>query len=141
MGLATAESILGSVDFDTKDIELRHWGTVRIRMLTAPERLGFVKRFGKEVEGEAAMQITLDVVVTAAINEDGSPLFTAEQLERLKHKNWDNISTLAREALAFNGVSEEVVKEAEKNLPSARNGASPSASASPSAPSTQTASA
>lgn len=138
MGLATAESILNAQDYDYKDVEVRHWGTVRIRMLTAPERLGFLRRFKTEVEGDAALKLTLEIIAAATVNEDGSPLFSAEQLDLLARKNWSNLQDLAVEVLKFNAVTEELIKESEKNLGPARNGCSPSGTASPSESLTQT---
>ena len=39
MGFATKQSILDVIDWDYEDFEVPNWGTVRIRALSAAERL------------------------------------------------------------------------------------------------------
>lgn len=130
MPLATKEQIRNAKDWDTKDVPVPDWGDVRVRMLSTKERLSFALRFGDEVKGEDAARLMFDVLKTACINEDGSPLFDDADFEWIVEKNWNRISMLANEVLTFVGISKEVIKEAEKNLPSAGNGEMLSACAS-----------
>lgn len=139
MALATREAILSAKDWETKDVEIPKWGTVRIRNLTVAERLDFAKEFGAELTGEDSCKLLCKVVVASVIDEEGNQVFKWEDVEKLLTKNWANIEKLADAVFKFNGLAREVIDEAEKNLKTTESVYSPSASVSHWASSTQTA--
>lgn len=109
--LLSAEAILAAEDIKTVDVNVPEWGgTVRLRTLTGEEAM----RFAESVTGENRSESAVRIVGLCAIKDDGTPLFTEEQLTQLKQKSLRAIMRLQREAMTINGFTEEEA-EAAKN--------------------------
>ena len=105
----TAEDILATEDIETVDVNVPEWGgTVRLRSLSGLEAERFVESFPP---GERQTASAVNIVALCAIKEDGTPLFTKEQVEDLKKKSLRAILRLQKETLRINGLSEEGVKD------------------------------
>lgn len=122
MALATKEQILNSIDFDVKDVDVPRWGTIRLREMTVEDRLALTARNknGEKLEGMEAVEFLCDIIATSAVNEDGSLMFTMDDVKQLTSKSYKNIMLLADEAMILSGLKAEegkdVIAEAEKNF-------------------------
>lgn len=103
----TAEDVLGASDITTVDVDVPEWGgTVRLRAMSGEEGVRFMDMMQKDRSNSA-----LKVVLLTAVKEDGSPLFTADQLDQLQKKSLKALMKLQSEAVKLNGlVPEEVGK-------------------------------
>jgi hypothetical protein len=72
-----------------------------------------------------AEQGIVDLVIASAITEDGSPMFSPEDRERLRDLEFSACKRIADAAIAFNGMSAEAVEaEAKNSGPGLTNGSS-----------------
>lgn len=117
MGLANKESILNCIDWDYDEFDVPGWGTVRIRALSAKERLDFATQYGSaEQDAEAGFLFLSQVVMTSIVDENGKQVFDAgTDPLLLLGKNWNRIKLVADRILEFNGMSEGMMEELEKN--------------------------
>lgn len=105
--MLSAEDILGVQDIQFRDVFVPEWnGIVRLRTLTAEEAISYA---GDRKRDDFAVQILL----RSAVSEDGKPLFTDSDLEKLKKKTLRAIIKLQNVALELNGLAEE--KQTTKN--------------------------
>jgi len=118
---ATRESILNYVDFQTREIAIPEWGgmVVKIRSMSARERDMLESPM---IEAAAAgkdakfSNFRARIVALVCINEDGSKMFTIEDVEALGDKNSGAISRIADEAISLNGINEEDAAKLGKGL-------------------------
>ena len=104
----SAEEILAAEDIETVDVYIPEWDTlVRLRSLSGLEAEKFVAAFPP---GERQTASAVNIVALCAIKEDGTPLFTKEQVVELKQKSLRAIMRLQKETLRINGLSEEGLK-------------------------------
>ena len=121
MSLATREGILGCKDADTSEIAIDCWGTLRIRSLTAMERLMLARDYAKEnLTPELATEFYCKLIVLAVVDEAGDQVFVGEDLDGLQAKNWRMLEQAAQEILRFNGLTADAVEDREKNSVSDR---------------------
>lgn len=133
MTLLSKSDIFGADDRRYENVPVPEWnGTVRLRSLTGEERdryeASMMKRVGnKQVEDLRNARARL--VVLAAVNEDGTPLFDANDAAALGRRNAAALDRLFEAACKLSGISNEDVKELEGNSEPANGG--PSSSVSP----------
>ncbi|GAA4626604.1 hypothetical protein GCM10023196_035520 [Actinoallomurus vinaceus] len=140
MTLLSKEAIFGADDRRYEDVAVPEWGgTVRLRSLTGEERdryeASMVKRVGgKQVEDLRNARARL--VVLAAVDETGAPLFDANDAAALGRRNAGALDRLFEAACRLSGISDGDVKELEENFGEGQSepptSDSPSASAAPS---------
>lgn len=107
--LLTEEEILSADDLDYVDVPVPEWTPkgaakpkcIRLRAMSAADGI----KFTEEIGGEARKNGMVKILVACAIKADGSPMFTAQQLEALKKKNIRVFSRLQDEALKLNGFT------------------------------------
>lgn len=117
MGLLTAEAILGASDLTSEDVPCPEWGgTVRVRVLGAGERRAFEKRLG-ELPKDDSLDIRSLLVGMCAVGEDGTPLFSPEQLAALAKKSSVPIVRLFDRCKKLNCIGDEE-DDASKKSPS-----------------------
>jgi hypothetical protein len=90
VGLLTKAQILAAEDLLTRDIDVPEWGgTIRIRMLTAAQRLQLESEYRHAVDaGMIAPQNWRELhLVLSAVNEDGTPMFTDADAAALGKKS------------------------------------------------------
>lgn len=117
MTLATREQILSAQDWDYEEFEVPKWGRVRIRALSAGERLQLVTEFGSgQLTNEQAFAFFTRLIAQSLVDETGRQLFdTAEDIPSLQTRSWQRLQFVADRIMAFNGMTQEDGKELEKN--------------------------
>lgn len=119
MGLVSKTGILAALDWDFDEFEVPKWGTVRIRALTAGERLELVKQFGSgQLTNEDAFDFFTRLIAMSLVDENGKQLFdptNVVDMQALQTRNWNRLQFVADKIMAFNGMEPDEVKELEKN--------------------------
>lgn len=100
--LLTATDVLESNNFSYVDVDCRPVfdGDIRIRALSARAAFEFTKMKDKS---DAMVRL----VIKCAVDEDGNRLFTDNQLEKLKEKDFAVFQRIQRAALSLNSIGEE----------------------------------
>lgn len=128
--LITRAQVQQAVDIPTRDVEVPEWGgTVRVRGLNAKERIEVKDSFSGKKEGEielADYMLPCRLIAMAAIDEQGAPIFSAEDVEMLGKKSPQVIDRLATVVAELSAMTEKSNREAGENLPAAQTGASSS---------------
>src|SRR5947209_3729524 len=90
----TREQILAVCDRATAEVPVPEWGeggVVRVQSMTGKERAAFELKYGVAAGDNGArptpIEIMTRLVVATAVDEDGRPLFTVEDLDALAEKN------------------------------------------------------
>jgi hypothetical protein len=115
MSLATKQSILASQDWDSEEFEVPKWGTLRIRALSAMERLNLVREFNNgQVTNEQAFGFFVRLIAMSVVDADGNQMFDMNgDLEALQTRSWQRLQFVADRIMQFNGMgssSEDGVK-------------------------------
>lgn len=101
----TAEEILAADDLQTVEVDVPEWGgTVRLRSLTGQDAVSFAEQIKDNKKNSG-----IKVVARCAVKEDGTPLFTEEQVEALTTKNQKALIRVQREALKLLGLTDDVI--------------------------------
>ena len=115
MGCLTAAQILAADDIKKAPVDVPEWGgTIYVKTVSGTERDRFEESLNKNREG-----FRVKFVVAAACDENGKPLFTAEQAAALAGKSGAVIGRVFDAAWDINGFSQERVEELGKDSPSA----------------------
>lgn len=109
--LLSRESILTANDLQTTDVDVPEWGgTVRVRSLTGTVR----DLFGRSLIGEDGKAngklYNIKLVAVSAVDEQGVPLFTLEDVEILGTKSAPALERVAAAAEAFNKMGPGAVE-------------------------------
>jgi len=117
VALATKQSIASSKDWEFTDIEVPKWGTVRIRSLSAKERLDLVEQVqGRDLTNEEAMGFYAGLIAMAMIDEAGDPVWTMpDDMEVLQQRDWSKLEQVGKEIMSFNGMDADTNEEIAKN--------------------------
>ena len=104
-----------------KEVEVPEWGgSVFIRPVTLEEQGKLADLGAKHEKSSAAIRIrhcTLSLLQWTVCDEDGKPLFTAEDLAGLMSKSSASAFLRLQDAvLKYSGLTEESRRELEKNL-------------------------
>jgi hypothetical protein len=125
--MLSREQILNKNDIEVKQIPVPEWGgDVFIRQLTRGEQDTYLKRqYGETRLKQDSKAKNQDIsavniyghdaflVSCGVCDEDGKPLFKAEDIEALKKKNGAVIGRLAVEIVKFSGMAGDVTVEEE----------------------------
>lgn len=101
----TAEDIFEIDDTKPQRYEVPEWqkggkpGVLWIRALPASRHLDMRKRVSAVPDDGMFL-----MVIAACCNEQGRPIFTMEDIEKLKEKNFNILDRLQRKALYINGM-------------------------------------
>jgi hypothetical protein len=117
MGLATKAEILSAQDWDYDEFDVEKWGRVRIRALSAAERLAIVRQFGDDtISNEHAFVFFARLIASSMVDENGELLFDPDKdIEALQGRSWSKLQFMAERIMAFNGMTPEANKELSKN--------------------------
>ena len=117
MTLASKAAIFAAQDWDCKEIDVPSWGRIKIRSLSAQERLDLAKQFsGNRLTNEEACNFFCRLIAMAVVDEDGRQVFDLEgDIQALSTRNWARLKTVADEIMSFNGMNESESKTIEKN--------------------------
>jgi hypothetical protein len=105
-----------------KEIEVPQWGgSVHIRPMTVAEQTKLAElgtKYEKSKTVERIKGITLQVIRWTVVDEDGSQMFTEEDLEQLMQSDASAIMTLQDAIIGYSGLTAESREELAKNLKS-----------------------
>lgn len=105
------DDIFSAQDIEYVDVHVPEWGgVIRLQTLTASQAMMFV-----EMTPEQRANILPKMVCECAINEDGNPLFTKNDVERLAGKSLRAFMKLQTALLEMNGLTEKAVVEAKND--------------------------
>jgi hypothetical protein len=113
--VSTKERFFASQDYETKVLDVPKWGAMRVRELTAQERLDLVEAVsGEDLKNEEACEWFCKLIAMSAIEDDGQPIFDMNgDIQKLKQKPWRLLQDIANQIMSFNGM--EDTEEAAKN--------------------------
>jgi hypothetical protein len=116
--------ILSANDLKVHSIAVPEWGgDVFVKSLTGAERESFESAIG--TPGVRSTRALL--VFHTACDEKGERLFVdTEDVAKLEKRSSAALDRVASEAMRINRMGSKALEEAEKNLPAAPSGASPS---------------
>jgi len=123
--LLNKEQIKQASDIQTQDIEVPEWGgVVRLKSLTGAERdrfeAGVVRGQGRNTTVNMK-NLRAKLVAQSAIAEDGSPLFSEDDVKWLGEKSAKALNRLFNAAQSLSGLSDGDVKELTENFTNARS--------------------
>lgn len=119
--IATKHDILASQDWDTTTFDVEKWGTVKIRSLSAKERLDLVKLAGGKdghLANEDAMRFYATIIALSMIDDMGQPVFDAtseDDINALQNRAWARLEEVATRIMRFNGMHSDAQEELSKN--------------------------
>lgn len=97
-------AILGADDLERVTVAVPEWDMeVLVRGLTAGE----VEEFGNAINNGKSTNMMARMVVAVVIHEDGSPVFTADDLDAVAGKNSGVIKRLFDAAQEASGLGED----------------------------------
>ena len=122
MGLITnCEEILNRDDFTFEELEVPEWGgTIRIRSLSGNERTKITNMVQKRKDGDGMFE---QVVIFAAVDENGKRIFRDDHLAALKEKSATVSQRIGQKVLELSGFTnptENVPEEVEIGRASCR---------------------
>lgn len=122
MNQLTREAILGQADRVVEAVDVPEWGgVVYVRSLTGAERDQFeasiVQRNGKDTRTNLR-NLRARLVVLAACDADGQPIFKAEDAAALGAKNAAPLDRLFAAAQRLSGLRDNDVQEMAENFES-----------------------
>ena len=119
IGLITnCEEILNRDDFTFEELEVPEWGgTIRIRSLSGNERTKITNMVQKRKDGDGMFE---QVVIFAAVDENGKRIFRDDHLAALKEKSATVSQRIGQKVLELSGFTNPTenipgVESAEKN--------------------------
>ena len=128
------ERILAADDRPIEGVFVPEWGeTVFVRTLTAGERERWEEEARPDGSARSRHQVRASLVVLAACDEDGRPIFTPADLPALCGKSARAMMRVFDRALKLNDFNAEDVERLEKNSATSPSDDSRSNSRSPSA--------
>lgn len=134
MSYLTKAAILALDDAKFAEVDVPEWGgKVRIRTLTGTER-DLVDEYRQEVfeKSKKRFGVRAYLCAMAICDEQGKCIFAPQDLEALGRKNYDALNRVFEAAWLLNGMGEEAVENAKKNLSGVQNDDSGTSSLEPS---------
>ncbi|XBQ15800.1 MAG: hypothetical protein ABL308_12685 [Oceanicaulis sp.] len=110
--LLSAAEILAAEDLKTEDVDVPEWGgAIRLREWSGVDMLAYETE-AEQADGSRALAVAISM---SAIDEAGSRLFTADDVEALAKKNGKVLIRLMAKIRALNLAGEDGAKEASGN--------------------------
>jgi hypothetical protein len=107
--LLTREEIFAAEDSQHVDVLIPEWSKpdrkcyVRLRSLTAAEAIAFAEETA--ASGENLRKSAVRIVLLTAVDDNNKEVFTKDDLEGIKGKNFKAILRLQDAALRLNGIA------------------------------------
>jgi hypothetical protein len=113
--MLTRDEILAAEDRPTESVKVSEWGgTVDVRALSAADAQQlFASGRGKGDEPDEAFMVQL--VCRSIVGNSGEPLFTLDDIEKLRGKSYVALRRVFARATNLNGFGEDAIKELEGN--------------------------
>lgn len=113
MTILGRKAILEADDLPTEDVKVPEWGgSVRIRAMTALE----AQKLANELASGDDTMLRMRLVQLCAVDEEGRPLFTQDDLEKLGAKNFNAIRRVSEACFRMNRYRRQDVVEAAENF-------------------------
>lgn len=123
MGLLTREQIIGADAKDDRDydiVDCPEWGgEVRLRSITGRQRDEYEQSMIQQSGSDRRVNLRnarAKLIILCAVDEDGRPLFTSEDLTALGRKNAKPLDRLFEAAQKLVGMSDDDVKRLTENF-------------------------
>ena len=114
--MLTKEAILAASDLKTETVSIPEWsGEVKVRSMTGLERDAFVASL-RDADGKVTLaNYRAKLLVRCMVNDDGSPMFTADELAVIGGKSSAAIDRVFSVAERLNAMTPDALDAAEKN--------------------------
>lgn len=121
--LISKQQILQSCDLAHEDVAVPEWGgTVRVRCLTGAEREEYDSFRLRAREKGDWRGVMARLLVLSLVDEQGQRLFAEADVPLLASKSGKVLDRLTDVALRLSGLTDQAVKDLEKNSEAAPNG-------------------
>ena len=129
MRFLTRDEILKIDDLKREAIDIPEWGgSICVRELTGAERSELFALWKQDESDEKQVQDSFAIIVATvrltACGEDGKPLFTADDILRIRNLNAKVLDKIYKEAAKMNGFGADGIEEAKKSAEPMANGVS-----------------
>ncbi len=109
----TRDQILAAPDVEVRPVEVPEWGgTVYVRTLSGAQAEAYHAMIR---EGETASNVRAKLVACAACDEQGNPLFSADDVEALGTRSFRALDRVFEAALELNALGAAGAEAEEKN--------------------------
>jgi hypothetical protein len=113
----TKEQILGAEDLPIETVEVPEWcGAVRVRTLTGKERDALEESVIGPGGVKSYVNLRARLVSYAIVNEDGSLMFSTDDIEKLGEKSARALDRVFAVAQRLSGITKKDVEELTVNL-------------------------
>lgn len=120
--MLTREQIFAARDLATEDVEVPEWGgTVRITVMSGRAREALMDALAEPQKTSRFQALMLSSTI---VDDAGSSIFTADDVEQLREKNTDVLTRLVEVAMRLNKIGAKSTEDAEKNSEAAPSGSS-----------------
>ncbi|WP_017602210.1 hypothetical protein [Nocardiopsis lucentensis] len=121
MAFLGRDDILGAEDTEYNEIDCPEWGgMVRIKPLTAMQRAriqGTMAEIYQAKKGYDRLgKSHLQMIAWCVVDEDGKPIFTPGDIDKLGAKNAAPIQRLRDAIMKLSGMDDDAVEEAEEDF-------------------------
>jgi hypothetical protein len=109
--------IFNANDLTRKEVDVPEWGCkVYLRSWSGQDRARLLKlHHDSQKRPDVLGEFNAWVLVLSAVDQDGKPVFTDQDLTGLQKKSGAVLDRLAKDALELNGLTSGAVDAAEKN--------------------------
>jgi hypothetical protein len=115
------DDILGADDIAYTDVDVSEWGgMVRIKPLTAMQRTriqGDMAEIYQSKKGFNRLgKIHLQMIAWCVVDEDGKPIFTPGDVDKLGNKSAAPIQRIRDKIMSISGMDDDATEEAEEDF-------------------------
>jgi len=118
MAYATKDGIAAAHDWEVCEYDVPEWGgVIRLRSLSALERLQLVKQFRDETaQNDNAFMFYATLITMSQVDEHGNQFWRLDNdTATLQSRNWNVLERVARKIMQINGMGNEEQDALEKN--------------------------
>lgn len=112
--MLSKEQIFAADDLRSVVVHVPEWGgDIKLQTMTGAQRDSYEQMLYRTRQGEEIKNLRASLVAFCAVNEDGTPMFTAKDIEALGKKSAAVLGRLFDRAQEINALTDEDL-EAEK---------------------------
>lgn len=116
MELLSKEQIIGAKDLDRETVEVPEWGgSVTVSGISAKQRQNLLRSLGSNDSDELGPNQKGHMAAAFIINDDGSPMFTGEEIIRLGDKSDAALDRVISVGMRLSGMDAEAAEVIAKN--------------------------
>tara|TARA_Y100001968_G_C19321768_1_gene699667 strand:- start:119 stop:472 length:354 start_codon:yes stop_codon:yes gene_type:complete len=112
------DAILAAKDTDVHEVDVPEWGgSILLRSMTGAQRNNYEHWAHKQsnLKSPDYRGIRERLIISCAVDADGKPLFTEDDLAALSDKNSEVIDRLHAKCRLICGMDDEAIEDAAKN--------------------------